>query len=225
MPNRKKALNAKAPPSKTMRFYSHSLLFYYWPMWVMSLALGVLSAIDPGHTNIYGSVFLLGLLFSLLSISIDIRGLWVVLFGLASIIILLLLNMANILDDVLASLFKLNIDINPNFYFAFGLPIMLAWLFVTFIYDRRRFVELRAHELTVVKEIGEGVISFDTTGMVFRKQRDNFVQHMVFGMGSGDLIITAGISGHKETIHIDNVLRISKKIKRMHEILEQRNPH
>lgn len=225
MPSQKQAPNTQDPPSKTLRFYSHSLLFYYWPMWLMSLVLGVLSTIDPSHTNVYGSIFLLGLLFSLLSISVDIRGLWVVLFGLASIIILMLLNMVGILDDMLVALFKLNIAINPNFYFAFGLPIMFAWLFVTFIYDRRRFVELRAHELTVVKEIGEGVISFDTTGMVFRKQRDNFMQHMVFGMGSGDLIITAGISGHKETIHIDNVLSITKKIKHMHAILEQRHPH
>ena len=206
-----------------IRFYSHSLIFYFWPMWIIALGLGTLSLMASVETNIiYGNIFLLSLLFSLFSTTVDIRGLWVVLFSLSLVILTLLLNMADVLEKVISAVLQMNIVINTDFYFAFGVPLLFIWLFVTFIYDRRRFVELRSHELTVVKEIGEGVVSFDTTGMVFRKQRDNFVQHMLFGMGSGDLIITAGVSGHKETIHIDNVLGIAAKIKKMHDIMEHR---
>ncbi len=206
-----------------IRFYSHSLIFYFWPLWLSSLAFGFITIINPNTIETIGAAFLLSLLFTIFSIAIDIRGLWVIIFTLFFTIIGFVFEKTGILYEILNSISYLKINIEPKFYFLFGLPLAITWFFTIILYDRRKYVELRSNELTVVKEIGEGVINYDTMGIVFRKKRDNFVQHWIFGLGSGDLVITAGAGGsHKETIYVNNVLRVGSKIKKMHQILETR---
>ncbi|MCK5725912.1 MAG: hypothetical protein KAH22_03675 [Thiotrichaceae bacterium] len=209
--------------SSKIRFYSHSTIFYFWPLWLISLTLGFLTVSHTFSVDLAGVIFLFSLLFSLFVITIDVRGLWVVIFVLGLIVLGLLFERTGVMRIIYHTIISLKISIEPNFYFLFAIPMAVVWLFTTVLYDRRKYVELRPNELTVVKEIGEGVVNYDTMGIVFRKKRDNFIQHWIFGLGSGDLVITTGSGGgHKEVIYINNVFRIGNKINRMHQVLENK---
>ena len=205
-----------------LRFYSHSLIFYFWPLWLFSIIIGVVGLFTEIKDTYTGTIFVFVLLFTIFSITVSVRGLWVILITFGFIILGLILYLTGVLISTLEAVYSLHVSLDTNFYFVFGIPLAVLWLLVIFLYDRRKYVELRPHELSVIEEIGDGVHNYDTMGLAFRKHRDNFVQHWIFGLGSGDLIITASIGGHKETIYVHNVLSISDKLKKMHEILEKR---
>ena len=73
----------------------------------------------------------------------------------------------------------------------------------------------------MVNEIGEGEKNFDSIGVVMEKKRDNFMQHMAVGFGSGDIIITPKVAD-REVITFPNVLRINSVLDQIQEIREQR---
>jgi energy-coupling factor transporter transmembrane protein EcfT len=205
-----------------IRFYSHSLIFYFWPLWLISIILGTIGSFTTIKDTYTGTAFIFFLLFTIFSTTVSIRGLWVILISLAFMVIALVLNQVGVLSNLFNTISSLHVSLDSNFYFLFGVPLATMWLFIIVLYDRRKYIELRPHELSVIEEIGEGVKNYDTMGLAFRKERDNFVQHWIFGLGSGDLIITASIGGHKETIYVANIISISKKIEAMHHILEKR---
>jgi len=73
----------------------------------------------------------------------------------------------------------------------------------------------------MVREIGEGEKNFDSFGVVMEKHRDNFVQHIALGFGSGDLSISTH-GGDSDKITFNNVWRIGKVLKEVAKIREMR---
>ena len=99
--------------------------------------------------------------------------------------------------------------------------LFVIWLLVVALYDRRRYIEVRPTQFTMVEEVGDAERNFDTVGLVFDKRRDNFFQHWLLGFGSGDLVVTTA-GGQREQIRFPNVTRISRRIDQLTEIREQR---
>jgi hypothetical protein len=69
----------------------------------------------------------------------------------------------------------------------------LFWLAVVFAFDRMHYWKFPPGRLTYESSFGGGQKSYDTSGMLFEKLRDDPFRHWLLGMGSGDLVIaTAG---------------------------------
>ncbi len=220
-----------------IRFYSHSQLLYYWPIWLISLIFAAITRfagqqvlLDLGGTKrhiwIYpspglGLAFLIILISVILFTSVNIRGVWAALVAATLVILGLLFSLLHLWKPILKALGGLNFYLNYHFYLTMGVVMLVIWSFVVFVYDRRRYVEYRPTQLTIVEEVGDGEKNFDTMGLVLDKKRDNFFQHWLLGFGSGDMEIkTAG--GVNEQIQFHNVLNISHRIEQFHQIREQR---
>lgn len=202
-----------------IRFYSHSLIFYFWPIWFFCLIFYALINLNINIPYItYGNIFTLVLFLTIFITTISIRGLWAILFATVIIIAFLLLKSYDMLGTIFRILTEINIEISNEFYLIFGIPLFIIWLLTVFVYDRRRYVRVYPHMIEIVREIGEGAKSFEVTGMTFQKKRDNFAMHWLLGFGSGDLLITTGVGSQKE-IYIFNVLRVANKIKTMYKTL------
>lgn len=220
-----------------LRFYSHSQLFYYWPLWVSSLAFAAITAVTGKPFVVQGAAdavpvmmvarpglglaYLLVLISVIVFTTVNIRGVWAALTMALLVIVGLLFHVAHLWAPILKAIGNVQFYINLDFYLWTGVVTLVAWSVVVFVFDRRHYVEVRPTQLTVVEQVGEGEKNFDTVGLVFDKQRDNFFQHWLLGFGSGDLIITTA-GGERDRIYFPNVTRISKRIARLVEIREQR---
>lgn len=222
---------------QVLRFYSHSQLLYFWPLWASSLAFAAITAVTGKQFVIKGAddavtvtmvaqpglglAYLLMLVAVILFTTVNIRGVWAALATALLVIIGLLFYVAHLWTPILKAIGNLQFYINLDFYLWTGIITLVIWLVVMFLFDRRHYIEVRPTQLTVVEQVGEGEKNFDTVGLVFDKQRDNFFQHWLLGFGSGDLIITTA-GGERERIYFPNVTRVSKRIDRLVEIREQR---
>lgn len=230
-----------------LKFYSHSQIFYYWPIWITSLVFAVITyssgttfkAVGTNGKSLMlhgkplvikmvgsptlGLIFLVIMLSVIFFTSVNLRGVWAAVFVLG--IILFCLMMYSFAHDqwvkLLAAVGQLNIFMNFYFYLITGVAVFIAWLLTFWLFDRRRYILMRPTQITVVEEVAKGEKIFDTVGLVFDKKRDNFFQHLLLGFGSGDLLITTS-GGQRMQIHFNNVMMINNRIQKIHELRERR---
>lgn len=221
-----------------LKIVSHSQLFYYWPIWLISLIFAGVTAVNGQTITItnaakntestikmvsspsLGLSYMIILLVVILFTSVNIRGVWAAFVAAMFVIVGLLFSLMGWWRPILKAIGNVNFYINMHFYLWTGIVLCAIWALVTFAYDRRHYIILRATQFTVVEEVGEGEKNYDTMGLVFDKQRDNFFQHWLLGFGSGDLKITP--AGAKHPIHFPNVLFVNSSLSKTHEILNRR---
>lgn len=219
---------------------SHSQLFYYWPLWLVSLVFAGITAIygkniqipstdgSPLSTTIkiistpsLGLSYMIILLIVILFTSVNIRGVWAAFVAAMFVIVGLVFSLMGWWRPILKAIGNINFYLNMHFYLWTGIVLFALWTLVTFFYDRRHYIVLRSAQFTVIEEVGEGEKNFDTMGLVLDKQRDNFFQHWLLGFGSGDLKITTA-GGTQRIIDFPNVLFVNHKLQKAHEILNRR---
>ncbi len=215
-------------------FYSHSQILYYWPIWAGAFVISDLAEI-PGIATIVtisDAETMLAppqmALFHLIVVavvvfftSVNIRGVWAVVFAVTLLSIGLTFSVLNWWPQVFAYLGGLSLHADQGFYRVMGVVLFLPWLLVVFIFDIRRFFHFLPTQITMVNEIGEGEKNYDSIGVVMEKKRDNFMQHMALGFGSGDIILTPKVAD-REVIIFPNVLRVNKVLDQIQEIREKR---
>ena len=214
-------------------FYSHSQIVYYWPIWLGAFLISDLSVLGFGVEVIVGegeqsfapSKFtLFHLLVTGIVIfftTVNLRGVWAIVFGVSALAVGLTLSVLNMWDPVLQRLGNLELYVNSDFYRALGAVVFIPWLMVVFLFDLRRYFHFQPSQITMVREIGEGEKNFDSFGAVMEKHNDNYVQHIALGFGSGDLSISTH-GGESDTITFPNVWRINKVLKEVSKIREKR---
>ncbi|MEM1008223.1 MAG: hypothetical protein AAGJ35_04400 [Myxococcota bacterium] len=232
-----------APPTNNYnghdggKFFRNSQLFYYWPVWALSLLFALLTKVSGQPVEMIskntkttvlfvsspglGLAFLIVLLAVILFTSVNVRGVWAALVAASFVIFGMVFYIFGYWKPILAFFGGLQFYLSYHFYLTTGITLFIAWFFIFAFYDRRHYVEFRPTQLTIVEEVGEGARNFDTIGLVFDKKRDNFFQHWILGFGSGDLKITTS-GGQREEIYFANVLFISQRIEQIHKIREQR---
>ena len=216
---------------KGIIFYSHSQIMYLWPIWLGSFAISDLTSFfDNFNRELDGKVFALPgvTLFHLVVMavvifftSVNLRGVWAVVFAVSAVALGLAFSVCDFWEPILKRLGDLELYVNPDFYRAMGVVIFIPWLFVVFVFDLRRYFHFRPSQVTMVHEIGEGEKTFDSFGVVMEKHRDNYVQHMALGFGSGDLSISTH-GGDSDIITFRNVFRINRVLKEVSKIREKR---
>ena len=153
--------------------------------------------------------------------TVNLRGVWAIVFAVTALAAGLTLGVLDWWGPLLKRLGNIELYVNSDFYRALGAVVFLPWLFVVFIFDLRRYFHFQPSQITMVREIGEGEKNFDSFGVVMEKHRDNFVQHIALGFGSGDLSISTH-GGDSDKITFNNVWRIGKVLKEVAKIREMR---
>ena len=214
-------------------FYSHSQIVYYWPIWLGAFLISDLSVLGFGDEVIVeegeqsfvpSKLTLFHLLVTGIVIfftTVNLRGVWAIVFGVSALAVGLTLSVLNMWDPVLQRLGNLELYVNSDFYRALGAVVFIPWLMVVFLFDLRRYFHFQPSQITMVREIGEGEKNFDSFGAVMEKHNDNYVQHIALGFGSGDLSISTH-GGESDTITFPNVWRINKVLKEVSKIREKR---
>jgi hypothetical protein len=215
-------------------FYSHSQILYYWPIWVGAFLISDLTESPEISTSvdIVGAEIMFAppqmALFHLIVVavvvfftSVNIRGVWAVVCAVTLLALGLTFSVFNWWSEVFQYLGGLSLHADQGFYRVMGVVIFVPWLLVVFVFDIRRFFHFMPAQITMVNEIGEGEKNYDSIGVVMEKKRDNFMQHMALGFGSGDIILTPKVAD-REVIIFPNVLRINKVLEQIQKVREQR---
>jgi hypothetical protein len=206
-----------------LRIYSHSSLFYWWPVWVTGYIMAIITysfgqehTIGQSQTWIHSSsnlglLFFFVLFLVILITNISVRGLasGMVIMGIALVIVLL--AYFGWWDQVLSWFGGLEISLNLGAYFWFSTLMLIVWLVSVFGMDRTSYWEIKPGQLTYHALFGSGSQSYNTQGMALDKHRDDLFRHWLIGLGSGDLEIhTSGATRQK--INVLNVLFIGSKV-------------
>jgi hypothetical protein len=213
--------------------YSHSPLFYWWPVWFVGFIMAFLTytqgqtvqfqdievRIHPSRTLgvLYTMTFLLVILITHLAVR-----------GVASLTVLMTLIAVTLFfawmgwwDDTFKLLGSLAIYMNLGFYVFFSSAVFITWALTTFVFDRMEVYKFHPGQMVHENILGTGERTYDARGMVVEKLRSDLFRHWILGLGSGDLHV-ATTGARKEEFVIPNVLFVGAKLNRIQQLASMR---
>ncbi|MCI0699741.1 MAG: hypothetical protein L0241_01475 [Planctomycetia bacterium] len=171
--------------------------------------------------NNYGVIFIGTILLVVIVTNLTLRGLASIIAIAMLAIVGLTLGLLGWWDDVLWWLGGLDVRMNAGGYLAIAIPLFLIWVFSTFVYDHYTYLIVTRGQVRIRKEIGEGEIAVDTSGMHLEKKRDDIFRHWLLGFGSGDLRVKTGGPSNLD-FDLPNVLFIGSKLSRIHDLIREK---
>lgn len=213
-----------------LKIYSHSQLFYWWPVWVMGLVMAILTGLHGEVVTIAGQDYLvhpsknMGVTFTMTFIlvilftNINLRGTASVLTIVSCLLVTVSFAWLGWWNDILSLLPYLGMHMNMGFYLFFSLALLIVWLVAFFLFDRLSFWRVRPGQMTFERLVGGGEKSYDTHGLVFEKHLDDFFRHYILGLGTGDLRITT-TGARSEDIYIPNVVFVGRKVRAIQRLI------
>jgi len=220
------------PVVRQVRIYSHSSLFYWWPIWVVGYVLALLTY-ESGQKYQFGSgeswvhpssnpglMFFLVLFLVIVITNFSVRGLasGIAIMGVA--LLTVLFAYAGWWDEIFRWFGSLEIHLNLGAYFWFSTLMLALWTVTVFGLDRMHFWEVTPGQLTHRSRFGGGSKSYNAQGMSLEKHRDDLFRHWLLGLGSGDLKIrTSGAI--REQIDVLNVLFIGSKVQAIQKLISE----
>lgn len=171
--------------------------------------------------NTYGVVFTGVLLLVVTITNLTLRGLAsVIAIGLI-VIVGLTVSLMGWWDQILAWLGGVDVRMNAGGYLAIGIPIFVLWVFATFIYDHYTYLIVTRGQVRVRREVGDGELAVDASGLLLEKKRDDLFRHWLLGLGSGDLHVKTGGPSNLD-FHLHNVLFIGTKLARIQDLIREK---
>jgi hypothetical protein len=169
----------------------------------------------------YGVVFAVVLLLVIFITNVPIRGLWSVIAVVTLALGTVILALADWWDDIFEAAVYSRVYINAFGYLAISVPLLVLWLVVVLLFDRKSYMVFAPGQLLVHLEIGSGEVAYDTHGMVVAKRRSDLFRHWLLGFGSGDLLVsTSGANAQRFEMH--NILFVGGKLKLIQQMLKTR---
>jgi hypothetical protein len=254
------AHQGRVPRVSEFRIYSHSTIFYWWPVWVVGYVMAAITyaegsraAIVPNgsvydeaqhaivlpagsaHPGIGGGelgdrsaesknlgvVFTMVLLLVVFITNTPLRGLWSAIAVLLVAVMTVTFAWLGMWADILAYFGQISIHMNMGFYIFFSSLLFVLWAAVVFGFDRMHYWKFRPGQLTHESLFGGGQKSYDTSGMLFEKLRDDPFRHWLLGLGSGDLMIATS-GAQREQLQIPNVLFLDRILIRLQKMVSER---
>ena len=169
----------------------------------------------------YGVIFVGAILLVIVITNFIFRGLVSVLVIAAAAITVLFVALMNWSDDVLAALGGLDVRMNAGGYLALAVPLFLIWLFSTFVYDHYVYLIVTRGQVRIRKDIGDGEVAVDSSGLLLTKERDDLFRHWLLGLGTGDLHVKTGGPANLD-FELNNVLFIGSKLARIQNLLREK---
>jgi hypothetical protein len=171
--------------------------------------------------NTYGVVFVGAVLIVVVVTNLTLRGLASIIAIALIIIFGLFFSLLGWWDDILLWLGGLDVRMNMGGYLAFAIPLLVIWLFSTFVYDRYTYLIVSRGQVRIRKEIGAGEVAVDATGLLLEKKRDDVFRHWLLGIGSGDLHVKTSAPSNLD-FELPNVLFIGWKLARIQNMLREK---
>jgi len=213
-----------------IRVYSHSMLFYWWPVWAVGYLFALLTwmrgvevtfeyktvLIHPSHN--LGAIYTIVFLIVMLMTHVAVRGVASLSVILGAIAFALLCAYMDWWDDILRALGNLAIFMNLGFYIFFSTAVFTIWASTVFFFDRFDYWLFRPGQAVHHNVMGGGEHTYDTHGMSVVKMRDDMFRHWILGLGSGDLHIAA-TGALKGEFVVSNVLFVGTKLERIQELV------
>jgi hypothetical protein len=208
---------------REVRVYSHSYLFYWWPVWAVGSLMALLSYIGgvevsfgtrqvlmhPSHN--LGVLFTFTVLLVILLTNVAVRGLASVAVIISAIAVVLFLAYMGWWDTLLDAVKQLAIYMNLGFYVFFSSAVFLVWAAAVFFFDRLDYWVFQPGQMVHHSWLGGAEQTFDTRGMSITKQRSDLFRHWILGLGSGDLHIAA-TGARAAEFTLENVLFVGMKL-------------
>jgi hypothetical protein len=167
-----------------------------------------------------GVIFAITLLLVITITNVPLRGLWSVIIIIIILLGSIIFALAGWWDAILSRSRLLAVHINMGAYLIISLTLFIIWVVNFAFFDRQRYLAVTAGQVRLHLAVGEGEIVYDTTGMVFQKQRSDLFRHWILGGGSGDLIIRP--AGGKDPIDLPNVLFVGNKVRGIQELIKEK---
>ncbi len=221
--------------TQVLRIYSHSTIFFWWPVWVTGYVMALLTYWQgsPEHIEIAGKtpdwvhpsnnlgvIYFLVFFLVILITNFAMRGLASGMVVLTALLLTVVLAYVGWWDNVFNWLDSLKIHLTLGAYVWFSTLLFAAWVITVFGLDRLHYWEVTPGQLTHKTVFGAGSKSYNSQGMGLEKHRDDLFRHWLLGLGSGDLLIrTSGAT--RETIEVLNVLRVGSKVSTMQRLIAE----
>ena len=167
-----------------------------------------------------GIIFALTLLLVIVITNVHLRGLWSVVAIIVIVLGSIIFALAGWWENILASVGQMAIHINMGAYLFIATILFIIWLINVLLFDRQHYVTVTPGQVQLHMAIGEGEIVYDTTQMVFQRERNDLFRHWILGFGSGDLVIRPP---GKDPIHLPNVLFVGSKVDAIEEMLREKS--
>jgi hypothetical protein len=219
-----------AVASREVYIYSHSYLYYWWPVWAVGYFMALLTYINhfpvnevPMQVMIHpsrnlGVIFTFTLFLVILLTNVVVRGLASVAVIVSAIAVVLFFAYMQWWDAILEALGSLAIYMNLGFYLFFSTAVFLIWLLSVYFFDRLDYWVFQPGQMVHHSWLGGGEQTFDTRGMSITKQRDDMFRHWILGLGSGDLHVAA-TGALKAEYTLKNVLFIGTKLAKIEKLV------
>jgi hypothetical protein len=223
---------AAASPPRALRIYSHSSLFYWWPVWVVGYAMALVTygegrgyQLGQSQTWVHpssnlGLLFFFTLILVIVITNFSVRGLASGMVVMGVTLLTVLLAYVGWWDEVFRWFGSLEIHLNLGAYFWFSTLMLVLWAVTVFGLDRMRYWEVTPGQLTHKSRFGSGSKSYNAQGMGLEKYRGDLFRHWLLGLGSGDLQIRTSGATH-EQIDVLNVLFIGSKVEAMQRLIAE----
>lgn len=208
----------------SIRIYSHSTLFYWWPIWVVGFIFAAITYFKGGVIDVdqvrrewfhpssaLGLSYIMLLMLVITFTNLTVRGIYSVTLLLGIAFLVVLFAWIGWWDDILEFVPLLSVHMNMGFYLVFSTLVFALWMLTFFVFDRLEFWRVRPGQLTREKLIGGAEETYDTRGMLVEEFSDDYFRHYLLGIGTGDISLqTAGAKNNK--IYIPNVLFADAKV-------------
>lgn len=213
-----------------LKLYSHSTLLYWWPVWLVSLALGIWSllvgervAVGDDTMRVLPSAslgFLFGVVLLIVSVvtTVKMKGIRSVVLVLTILLVTVFAAWAGVLDEFFSIVPAMSTHLSAGFLLTFGAALLAVWFCVVFIFDRLAYWRISEGQLVRVKVIGAAEKAYDARGLTVEHQADDLLRHVVFGLGSGDIILRTG-GAENAVVPLLNVLFVDDKINRIQHLV------
>ena len=227
----------QALAAREVRVYSHSMLFYWWPVWAVGYVLALVTRLGGEQVIMHiggqdvpvwfhpsgslGVIFTFVLLLVLIMTNFAVRGVASVAVIATAIAAVLFVAYFGWWDTILETLGQLRFYMNLSFYLFFSTAVLIVWLLEVFVYARLDYYVFRPGQLVHVTLFGGAEETYDARGMVVLKIRDDLFRHWILGLGSGDLHV-ATTGARKADFVVHNVLFIGTKVRQIETLVAMR---
>jgi hypothetical protein len=213
-----------------LRIFSHSNLFYWWPVWAVGYLMALLTYLQGQQAEVggvlerfhpssnLGIVFFMTLFLVILMTNVSLRGTASVVAILTVILVTVLLAWFGWWDVILGWVGRLHVHLNLGAYLTFSTMMFVVWAATVFGFDRTSYWLIKPGQITQEFVFGAGSKSYDTTNMVLEKFQGDLFKNWILGLGTGDLRIHTMGAQH-DTIEIPNVLFVTRKVALIQEMI------
>lgn len=214
-----------------IKLVGHSSLFYWWPVWLASIAIGIYGLTagervvidDDGAERVVadssiGLIFVAIMIGVIVVTNIRMRGLISIVVLLVMAVVGLLLAYLGLWDDLVALAPDISVHMNTGFYLFFGVTLMVIWAVQFFVFDRLVYYRVRPGQMIQERMIVGGEKSFDGQGMLFEQKDSDFFRHNLLGFGAGDLELVTN-DARKAKITIPNVLFAERRVRQIQRLI------